>query len=487
VKIAVVAAELAPWAKAGGLADVIAAMPPAFRRAGAQVSIVVPAYSGLARALDAHPIGTPVGIVLGDDSAEEFRVLEGRTADEITVYLVYHPGFFERNGIYGDASGDYADNLRRFAFFGRAAALIAATHIHADVVHAHDWHAAVTVLAARLDPQIASRLNSSAVIFTVHNLAFQGNFDLSGFPVLGLDARYLSPEWLEFYGRLNLLKGAVKAADGVSTVSPSYAREIIEDPELGFGLGGIFRARGDHFRGILNGADYATWDPAHDSLIAANYDASHPEGKLLCKSALRAEMGLSGLDGSPIVAMIARLTPQKGVDLVAECFDELMGAGIEFVVLGSGEPVWEEFFRRQQEHYPGWIGVRLGFDEALAHRIQAGADMFLMPSRFEPCGLTQMYAMRYGSAPIARATGGLRDTVRDFDENEARGTGFVFVDYRADAMLLAVRRAVSAFRTPERWRRLMRNTFAANFSWDSAAREYLKWFEEILQAVRATR
>jgi starch synthase len=414
---------------------------------------------------------------------EEFTLLEGRLGDGGgAVYAVDHPGFFDRDAIYGDRGGDYPDNLRRFAFFGRAASEVAASVVHPDVLHAHDWHAALAPLAARADHDIAARLRGVLTVFTVHNLAFQGIFASSEFPILNLEPSYLSVNCLEFYGRMNLVKGAVALSDGVSTVSPSYAGEILEDPEIGFGLEGVFRARADRFRGILNGADYDKWDPSRDPLITANYDGSRPEGKRRCKSALRAELGLTGSPDAPIIAMISRLTPQKGVDLMSVGFDAMMQSGIELVILGSGEPAWEDFFHKQVVRYPGRLSVRLGFDEALAHRIQAGADIFLMPSRFEPCGLTQMYAMRYGTVPVVRATGGLRDTVADFDRASGIGTGFVFADYRADAFVGAVHRAVATFRDEPAWRKLMLNDFAADFSWDRAAREYLNWFTHLRAA-----
>ena len=486
MKIAIVAAELAPWAKAGGLADVIAALPLALKRAGADPVVIVPAYRGLAEALGAHPVGTPhngqmaapITVAMGPGS-EQFSLLEGRLPDDIPVYLIDHPGFFDRDGIYGDRNGDYPDNLRRFAFFGRAAATLAADVIHPDVLHAHDWHAAMAPIAARGDPELAGRLRDVLTAFTIHNLAFQGIFDSAEFPILNLDPAYLSADCLEFHGRINLVKAAVVLADGVSTVSPTYAREIMEGPEFGFGLEGVFRARADRFRGILNGADYTTWSPAHDPFIAATYDAAEPEGKRRCRGALRAELDLTGSASTPVVAMITRLTPQKGVDLMAEVFDDMMAAGIELVILGNGEPTWEDFLRNESSRYSDRLRTRFGFDEALAHRIQAGADMFLMPSRFEPCGLTQMYAMHYGTAPIVRATGGLRDTVTDFDPSAGIGTGFVFEDYRGGALLEAVRRAVGEFHVNAPWRQLMTNDFAADFSWDRAAREYLSWFAEL--------
>jgi starch synthase len=480
VKVAILAAELAPWAKAGGLADVIAALPAAMAEAGAEPSIIVPAYRSILDAIDAPAIEGDFKVPLGSTS-EPFSLRRGSLRD-IPLYLIDHPGFSERPGIYGDNGLDYPDNLRRFALFGRAAASVAARIIKPDVLHAHDWHAALAPVVARADPELEIHLRDALTVFTVHNLAFQGIFEAAEYPVLSLGSSWFSAGCLEFYGRINLVQAAVALSDAVSTVSPSYAREIVQDPSLGFGLEAVFRGRGERFRGILNGADYNEWDPRQDLSIPLNFGPSDPGGKQGCTAALRAEFGLPQNVHEPLLGMVTRLTPQKGIDLVVESIGRMAALGLQLVILGSGESQWEEALRQAAGRYPDCLRLRLGYDEALAHRIQAGAEIFLMPSQFEPCGLTQMYAMRYGTIPIVRATGGLCDTVTEFNRASGEGTGFLFDDYHVETMIGVLERAVDTYHAPELWARLMQNAFAADFSWARAAREYLDWFGQLRAA-----
>jgi starch synthase len=476
MKIAIVAAEIAPWAKAGGLADVIGALPAAFKRAGAEPSVVLPAYSSILTSLSARQVGSQMTANVGID-AHQFRVLEAH-AGGVPLYLIDHPGFFARAGIYGERGSDYLDNLRRFVFFGRAAAMTIAEHIKPDVVHAHDWHAAVAPIVLRADPVLRARTRDATVAYTIHNLAFQGLYPAADFPLLGIDWSYFTMDSLEFFGQMNLMKGAVMLADGASTVSPTYAREVTSDPALGFGMEGVLRSRGDRFVGILNGADYREWNPSTDAMIAAKYAPRRPAGKRLCKSNLRETLHLPEND-SPLIGMVTRMTSQKGCDLLRDTLDGLMELDVQLVMLASGDPVLEQFFRSAEQRYPDRLRVLAMFDNALAHRIQAGSDAFLMPSRFEPCGLTQMYALKYATAPIVRATGGLRDTIEEFDIERGTGNGFVFEDYRAQALLAAVSRMKTAYANAPAWRRLMQNCFAADFSWDRAARDYLAWFDRL--------
>lgn len=477
MRIAIVAAEIAPWAKAGGLADVIGALPRALKDAGADPVVILPGYRSLLEALRPTRVGPPLSVPFGT-SQEPFSVLRADRGG-VPIYLIDNPACFGREGVYGERGTPYPDNFRRYVIFGRAAALTAAELIHPDIVHAHDWHAAMAPIAMRADPALRERLRGALAIFTVHNLAFQGIFDAADFPLLNLDGAYFSVDFLEFWGRLNLMKGAVMLADGVSTVSPTYAREIAHDPDLGFGLEGVFRARGDRFVGILNGADYTQWDPAGDLTIPYRYSVADPTGKKLCIQALREEFRLPQDASRPLIGMVTRLTAQKGTDLLMDAMEALMKLDLQMVILGSGEPAAEEFFQQASLRYADRLGVRIGFDEPQAHRIQAGAEIFLMPSRFEPCGLTQMYALRYGNAALVRATGGLRDTVAEFDAETGAGNGFRFDDYRAEALFSACARAIEVYRNQQAWTRLMANAFAADFSWARAAREYLDWFARL--------
>ncbi len=484
MKIAIVAAEIAPWAKVGGLADVVGALPRAYQAVGAAPAVILPGYRPLLAALQPAPVGEPMAVPFGD-SQEPFRLLRADAAG-VPIYLIDSPACFGREGIYGERGSDYPDNFRRYVVFGRAAALAGAELIHPDVLHAHDWHAAMAPIAMRADAALRERLRATLAVFTVHNLAFQGIFEAADFPLLNLDRAYFSIDFLEFWGRINLMKGAMMFADGISTVSPGYAHEIAHDPELGFGLDGVLRSRGERFVGILNGADYNEWDPANDPLIAHRYSAADPSGKELCRQALRDEFGLPHDPARPLFGMVTRLTPQKGTDLLMDAMEALMQLELQMVMLGSGDPASEDFFRQAAGRYPDRLRIQIGFDNALAHRIQAGADVFLMPSRFEPCGLTQMYALRYGTAPLVRATGGLRDTVIEFNPESGEGNGFRFDEYRAEALFSACARAIEVFRNRDAWRRLMANAFAADFSWTRAAREYCDWFAR-LRLERAAR
>jgi starch synthase len=478
VKIAIVAAEVAPHAKAGGLADVIGALPGAFKTIGHEPSLIVPGYDSILSSIETAPIARSRSIRLGDN-IERFSVLRTSDPHDVPMYLIEHRGFFGRAGIYGEHGKDYPDNVKRFIFFSRAAASAAGEIIRPDVIHAHDWHAAAVPLAMRAEPALRDKLRNALSIFTLHNLAFQGIAKREDFALLNIDPSYYTGGALEFYGHMNLMKGAIVLADGVSTVSPTYAHEVTTDSELGFGLEGVLRDKGEHFTGILNGADYDEWDPAHDDDIPAKYTPHSPQGKRLCTRALRDALKLPNCDDCPVVGMVTRMTAQKGVDLLMESLDAVMRLDLQLLMLASGDPVQEQFFKNAQARFPNKLRVMIEFNDPLAHRIQAGSDAFLMPSRFEPCGLTQMYAMRYGTAPVVRATGGLRDTVSEFDPAKGTGNGFVFEKFTADEMVAALARMVATFRNRNAWRHLMANCFAADFSWERAARQYAAWFSAL--------
>lgn len=481
MKIAIVAAEAAPHAKAGGLADVIGALPGALKNVGAEPAVLLPAYKSLLSQVRAERIGDTRMVRVGND-AELFTVMRAEDRAGVPLYLIDHPIYFQRDGIYGEKGADYPDNLRRYIFFGRAAASVAAELIHPDVLHAHDWHAAAAPIVMRADAALRSNLANALAVFTIHNLAFQGICERGDFPLLNLDWSYFSIDFLEFWGRVNLMKGAVVLSDGASTVSPSYAREVTNDPELGFGLEGVLRAKGDRFVGILNGADYHEWNPTTDLMIPSTFTAKNPLGKRICTRALRDSLGLPPWDDRPLVGMVTRMTSQKGIDLLRDALEQVMKLDLQLVMLASGDAEMEKAFRAAERRYPERLRVLIEFNNSLAHQIQAASDAFLMPSRFEPCGLTQMYALRYGGAPVVRATGGLRDTVAEFDPAKASGNGFRFEQYRADELVAALARMVNAFKNPPGWRRLMQNAFAADFSWERAAREYLSWFERLRSA-----
>jgi starch synthase len=478
LKIAIVAAEISPWAKAGGLADVIGALPAALVHEGSQVAVILPGYKSILSRLKATEVGSALTVFVGPE-AHTFSVLRAEVDGGVTLYLVDYPRYFGRDGVYGDKSGDYPDNLHRFIFFGRAAALTAAELIRPDVIHAHDWHAAVAPIVMRADSALRERFARTLSVFTIHNMAFQGIFEAANYGLLGLERSYFTMDGLEFFGKVNLMKGAVILADGASTVSPTYASEVTESGELGFGLEGVLRHKAARFVGILNGADYKEWNPAIDSMIFATYTPEKQAGKRVCTRDLRESLELPARDDRPLVGMVTRLTTQKGCDLLRDALEEVMQLDLQLVMLASGDRKLEEFFRAAAHRYPDRMRIIADFNNALAHRIQAGADAFLMPSRFEPCGLTQMYALKYGTAPVVRATGGLRDTVTEFDPASSKGNGFVFDEYRPEALVGALARMAKVFAAPPVWRRLMANCFSADFSWNRAARNYLDWFQKL--------
>jgi starch synthase len=478
MKIGVAAAEMAPFAKAGGLADVVGALPREFAARGNQVSVILPGYAAALRSLPTEPMGDTLSVWLGSGE-ERFSLRSGIGPDGLPIYFVMHDRFFGRAGLYGEHGRDYPDNFARFVFFSRAAARVLAM-APPDVVHAHDWHSALLLVAMRADPELRDTFARTAAIFTIHNLAFQGLFDASQFSLLNLASSYFSVEGLEFYGQGNLMKGAIAMADMVTTVSPTYAREVTADHEFGFGLEGVLRAKEPRFIGILNGADYAAWNPATDRHIARNYSPGDPAGKATCALDLRARLSLSSGSGRPLVGMVSRLSPQKGFDLLGAALERLLARDLQLVILGSGDVDIEQRLEQAQTRYPERLRTIRDFDEPLAHRIQAGCDMFLMPSRFEPCGLTQMYALKYGTVPIVRATGGLADTVHEFVPASGSGNGLRFSDYTADALLAAVDRALALFRDPAQWRRLVANCFASEFPWSACAERYLALFGQAL-------
>jgi starch synthase len=484
MKIAIVAAEISPWAKEGGLGDVIAALPAALKKIGAEPVLILPAYRSLMRNFKTTVVAETADIQLGG-GLETFSILRADGPAGIPLYLVEHSGFFDRDGIYGEHGKEYSDNLIRYIFFGRAAALMAANHVHPDVLHAHDWHAATTTIVARADERFARNLRGAISVFTIHNMAFQGMFDPADYPLLGINWRHYTVDGLEFYSHVNLMKGAIVMSDAANTVSPTYAAEAASSAEFGYGLEGVLQHKGAGFRGILNGADYSEWSPATDKLVAANYGPERIEGKGICKRDLLRIAKLAPREGAPLLGMVSRMTSQKGFDLLRDAFDRIMQLNLQIVILANGDAIFEQYFRAAQRRYPDRFHLMDVFDETMAHRIQAGCDAFLMPSRFEPCGLTQMYAMKYGSPPVARATGGLRDTVIEFDPKTGSGNGFVFEPYRTEDLLAALSRMIAVFKNREHWRKLMENCFAADFSWDKSARIYMDWFERLHVARRA--
>ncbi len=473
MKALFVAAECAPFAKVGGLADVVPSLARALGELGVETAVFMPRYRGVEEKSGLSEIASLTVPLAGEDRS--CRILRGKhPKGDIPVYFLDHPPYFDRPGIYGERGEEYPDSLERFALLSRAALeLPRALGWQPDILHIHDWHTSLVPVYSRFGVVPTG----AGILLTIHNLAYQGTYPVERARGLGLPGEAVSA--LTHRGELNLLYGGIRFADLVTTVSPTYAREIQVDGE---GLEGVLReraSRGELF-GILNGVDYEIWNPETDPLIWANYSADDPSGKAINKAKLQGELGLSPEPDVPLVGMISRLVDQKGLDLVMAAFDRMMSLGIQFVILGTGNPTYERFFREAAGKYPGKAAALITFSEEWAHRIEAAADIFLMPSKFEPCGLNQMYSLRYGTVPVVRATGGLADTVREYDPASDTGNGFVFEEYAPEAMLSALRRAVELYRgDPEAWRRLMVRGMREDHSWASSAREYLKLYRRL--------
>ena len=476
MRVAYTSTEVYPALKTGGLADVNAALPRALLDSGVDVRLLLPAFPAILRAaVDVQPVvrlDSPFGGVVA-------HILRARL-DGITAYLIEADPLYGRPGNpYVDASGrDWPDNHLRFALLGWVAARFADGSIDGwrpDIVHGHDWHAglAPAYLAARGGDRPAS-------VFTVHNLGYQGEFAAERFADLALPPGFFSMHGLEFHGKVNFMKSGLHYADRITTVSPSYAREI-QTAELGFGMDGLLRSRAGSVTGILNGVDGAIWNPATDDYIESHFNIENLDGKVLCKASLRARLGLAAGPG-PVFGVVSRLTSQKGLDLVLEILPDLITSGAQLALLGSGDPTLEGAFRDAATHHPGAVAVSIGYDEALAHQIMAGSDVLLVPSRFEPCGLTQMYALAYGTLPLVRRVGGLADTVCDSNnENLAAGTatGFVFEESSVNGIRGALLRAVTLWTDHRQWENLRRTAMLQDFGWESAARSYVDLYQEL--------
>ena len=477
MRIAMLSPEIAPFAKTGGLADVVGTLAPALERAGHEISLIMPAHRSVLRGYFALDLSEPALTVAIGGAQIEATVLRSRLGNNISVFLVREDSYFDRDYLYGTPQADYPDNAERFIFFSRAALEVLRRH-PADIVHAHDWQTALAVVFLKAQGERYPELAMTKTIFTVHNLGFQGLFPASDWPLLNLDPSWFTPNGLEFYARINFLKGALRLSDKITTVSPSYAQEIMT-PEQGFGLDGVLRERAQDLVGILNGIDYEEWNPQTDAAIPARYSVKNLAGKQTCKRALQRHFALPERPGIPLIGVVSRLTAQKGFDLVEAVWPKLIDQEVQFILLGTGEARFVEFFTRAAALYPDRVGVHIGFDENLAHRIEAGADMFLMPSLYEPCGLNQMFSLRYGTIPIVRAVGGLKDTVENCAPETSSGTGFVFLPFEPPALYDAVERALQAFSNKLAWKAIKERAMAMDNSWDRSAAAYARVYEQL--------
>ncbi len=472
-KVLMAASEANPFAKTGGLADVVGALAPTPRCRGDEVAIVMPRYRNI-NLHNMRRIYDDLRVWLSDGNSYGTSVYTAVERD-VPYYFIDCPVLYDREGLYGDAGGDYPDNHIRFAVFSLAALGVARNIFRPQVLHCHDWQAALAPVFINTRFHTDPTFIGMKTLLTIHNLGYQGIYPREALPEVGLDDTVFHPEALEFYGKVNLLKGGIRYSDALNTVSPAYAREI-QTPELGFGLDGLLRARSGVLSGILNGVDYTEWSPEADPHIAAHYSAADLSGKLACKQDLLGEFGLPQAElDRPLIGMVSRFDSGKGFDLFENITDELAAEDCSLVALGTGDPKYQELFQSWAAAYPQKIGVRVAFDNGLAHKIEAGSDMFLMPSRYEPCGLNQIYSLRYGTVPVVRAVGGLEDTV---DES----TGFKFREYTGQALLETVRAALAAYRDRESWAAMMRRGMAKDFSWNASAAQYSELYRRLAVA-----
>ncbi len=478
MKILFVASEGLPFSKTGGLADVVEALPKALVSMGHEVGVVLPRYRGTKASTVLLPSLTiPLGARLRFPA-----VADGTQVAGVRYYFVDDAEYFDREQLYGSQGKDYADNAERFGEFSKAAIEISKQVWLPDVLHCHDWQAALVPVLLRTVYAADPLLRSVPVVFTIHNMGYHGLFPRDILGRLGLPESLFHMDALEFYGKVNFLKAGLVFSDYLTTVSRKYAEEI-QTPEYGHGLDGVVRKRADRLQGILNGVDYCAWSPENDTFIAAKYSAKDLSGKRACKKDLLEQFKLPAEDlARPVVGIVSRFTDQKGFDLVAQVADELLAENLALVALGAGEPKYEQAFRGLARRFPGKAGVKIAYDNALAHKIEAGADMFLMASRYEPCGLNQIYSLRYGTVPVVRATGGLDDTIEPFDGKSGRGTGFKFDAYEGKQLLACVRQALKVYKDQKAWRKLQANGMAKDFSWESSAAEYARLYEAARKA-----
>ena len=481
MRILFVTPELAPWVKTGGLGDIAASLAPALRDRGVDLRVLVPCYPSLWKHFPDAPVVAELNNLGGELPNSVLRAAS--TTAGVPLLMLDNAACYQRPGspYLGPDGHDWVDNDIRFGLLARVAAWLGSDACtldwHCDIVHCNDWQAGLAAAYLHYLPQRRAR-----TVVTVHNLAFQGIFEKPSLARVGLPDQAWNIDGVEYYGRLSFLKAGLQFADAITTVSPTYAQEIQTDAG-GMGLGGLLRGRKDRLVGILTGIDTEMWDPSSDAFIDSNYDSNRIEAKAANRVALRQELGLDARDDVPLLGVVSRLTEQKGLDLLPLIADELAAIPVQLAILGNGEPALELQLLKMVQQYPGTFVTTIGFDEKLAHRIEAGADMFLMPSRFEPCGLNQIYSLCYGTPPIVRATGGLADTVVDCNKATLRSgsaNGFVFQEATAEQLLATVRRAVNAWRDPALWRRLQRHGMSADFSWQKSAHKYMGVYDGLV-------
>ncbi len=485
LRIVMLAAEASPYAKVGGLGDVVGALPKALEKLDADPAIVIPAYKAAQSNAFAARSRSPIldFDVAMDSSTEHAEVFRARmNGSRVDVYLIESRKYFDRDGIYDDplTREGYPDNMERFIFFMKAGLeLICKLGMPVDIIHCHDSHTALVPAMINMNYRNNPALAEAGTLFTIHNLAHQGLYPQTALNFAGIDQKNFYPASpFEYWGKVNFMKAAIELADKVNTVSYTYSQEIQTSHEFGMGLEGVLRNRSEDVSGIVNGIDNSEWNPESDPFTPAHFSARDLSGKAKCKANLLQHFGLPrSRSRVPLIGIVSRLADQKGFDLIEEAIEEIAALDLQMVVLGTGQQKYHDLFQQIASRYPAKIGIRLAFSNELAHQIEAGCDMFLMPSKFEPCGLNQLYSFRYGTIPIVRKTGGLADTVIPFDNEQS--TGFSFSEYSAEDMMAAIKQAVQAYSDETLWRLMMIRAMSQDWSWDKSARQYMQLYRGI--------
>ncbi len=480
MNVLIASPEVFPFIKTGGLADVTGSLPKVLKKLGVDVRIILPKHKGIEE--QGFPIkyknykfSCPMsqGYVDGEIAVTEY--------DGVTAYLVEKDDYYYRDYLYSTPDGDYLDNAERFIFFSKSILeAIKVTGFVPDVLHCNDWETALAPLFLKTLYKEEPLLKNIASLFTIHNLGYQGIFWQYDMHLLNIGWEYFAPDYLEFFGNINFLKGGIVFSDIINTVSRKYSEEI-QTPEFGWGLDGVLRTRKSDLYGIINGIDYEDWNPEKDPYIPAHYDSKDTKNKKKCKAALQEAFGLPVAGDIPLIGTISRLADQKGFDLIASSLEEMLSYGTQYIILGTGERKYHDLFTELSKKFPKSFSLKIAYDNKLAHLIEAGADMFLMPSRYEPCGLNQLYSLRYGTIPVVRSVGGLEDTITDFTKEPENGTGFKFIDYTDEAMLEAVSRALKVYKNKDTWISLVKRCMDEDFSWQRSAKEYMGLYKKAIE------
>ena len=482
-RILFVASEVTPFAKTGGLADVAGSLPGALASLGHKVNVVMPLYRSVKEGkFGIKPYDGALSVPF---KGHQLRagVFTAKTGRNVRLYFIQRDEFFDRSGLYGTSGGDYFDNAERFIFFSRSVLEFnKLSGFQPDIIHCHDWQTSLIPVYLKSLYKIDPMLKQARSVFTIHNLAYQGVFSKEMMAVGELPMELFSMRGLEYYDKMNFMKGGIVFSDIITTVSEKYAQEI-QTPEYGYGMDGVLGGRRGDIFGILNGVDYTSWNPRTDPHIAAKYSSKDLSGKKKCKEELKKVFNLKGPHEFPIIGIISRLADQKGFDILAEAMDDLMKMDLCVAILGTGDAKYEKQYSALGKKYPGRLGVMIAFDNILAHKIEAGSDMFLMPSKYEPCGLNQMYSLKYGTIPIVRATGGLDDTIQRFDPKTGEGNGFKFSAYSSQALLEETQRALNIFQDKKTWTALVQKAMRMDFSWKKSAQKYDEIYNRALRKI----